>query len=199
MSTQAISRRTPSKSFNPSSYKAEALDLMKANPSLAAQSMTQLAGSKRAAERELNIATETTQDLAAFAVSSILVGLLGMLDGTIMAKRDAIIEGFETDGLIQPGEEPPSTLWKAEGIKEPGKLWFMPYNLLIPIVLGGVAVGLGAGREEDESPSTAERVFAVSATTTFGLYVASITRAAGYRFQQRRMLNAAAQTAMTGT
>lgn len=199
MSNQAIARRAPSKSFNPTSYKAEALDLMKANPTLAAQSMTQLASSKRAAERELNIATETTNDLVAFVVSTAVVGLLALLDGTVMAKRDAIIEGFEADGLIQAGEEPPSSLWKAEGIKEPGKLWILPYSLLAPIAFAAAAVGLSASRDESEPAGTMERVAAVTATTTFGLYVAGMTRAAGYRMQQRKMLNAAAQTAMTGT
>lgn len=198
MSTQAIAR-APSRQFNPASYRAEALDLMQANPALAANSMTQLARSKREAERELNIAEESTQDIVAFLASTALVAVLGMWDGSIMAKRDSIIESFEMNGLVQPGEEPPASLWKAQGVKEPGKLWILPYGLLVPVLLGAGAVALAGTRDEAEGASTLERVAAVSATTTFGVWVASLTRASGYRWQQRRMIAAGAQAQMTGT
>lgn len=204
MQTQAIQRprsngATAPRAFNPSTYRAEALELMEANPKLAAHSMTQLATTKRETERELNIAQETQADLAAFLVSTALVALIGGIDGATMAKRDALIQTFEEAGLVQPGEEPARALWKAQGVKEPGKLWVIPTALLIPAALGIGAIIVAARREENDRASVGERVLAVTATTTFGVWVAGATRAMGYRWQQKRMLTAGAQAAMTGT
>jgi len=199
MPTQAMQRRSPRKRFNPSEYRADFQDLMAVNPGLAANAATSLAKSKRAAEREVNAAEDATADIIAFLVSSGIVALVGMWDGTVMARRDAILEQMEAGGLLAAGEEPTRDLWKAQGIKEPGKLWIFPTSLLVPIALGAVAVVVAAGREEDEPASVAERIFAVSATSTFGLFVASLTRGAGYRWQQKRMIGAAVEQAMTGT
>lgn len=201
MQTQAIQRSgaTAQRAFNPSTYRAEALELMEANPKLAAHSMTQLATTKRETERELNIAQETQADLAAFLASTALVAIIGGVDGATMAKRDALIETFEEAGLIQAGEEPPRSLWKAQGVREPGRLWIFPVALLIPAALGIGAIAVAARRDENERASVGERVLAVTATTTFGLWVANATRAMGYRWQQKRMLTAGAQAAMTGT
>lgn len=208
MPSQALSRSTPvrasaartaPRAFNPSSYRAEALELMEANPKLAAQAQTQLASNYRAAERDLNAAEESTQDIIAFLASTALVAAIGMWDGTVMAKRDSIIELFEANGLIKEDEEPPRELWKAQGIKEPGRLWIFPTQLIVPILLGAGAVAAAASREENDQASTLERVLAVSATTTFGLWVAGITRAAGFRMQQKKMIAAGTWAAIQAT
>ena len=196
MPTQAMQRRSPSKRFNPSEYRTDFADLMAVNPGLAANAATTLARSKREAEREVNAAEEATADIIAFLVSSGIVALVGMWDGTVMARRDAILQTFEASGVLAAGEEPSRELWKAQGVKEPGKLWIFPTSLIVPIVLGGIAVAVAAGRDEDEPASVAERIFAVSATSTFGLFVANLTRGAGYRWQQKRMIGAAAEQAM---
>ena len=201
MSSQALQRRTPvsTRSFNPSTYRAEALELMEANPALAANSMTQLAKSKREAERDLNMAEDSTSDIVAFLASSLIVAAIGAYDGTVMAKRDQLIETFEAAGTVLPGQEPTKDVWKSAGVKEPGKLWIFPTALLVPILLGAGAVIVAGRRDEDEPATTGERILAVSATSSFGLWLASITRASGYRYQQKRMLNAGVQAAMTGT
>lgn len=201
MPAQAMTKSRSTRSFNPSEYRADFSDLMAVNPGLAANAATALARSKRDAEKQVNISDESKADIVAFGVSTLIVAAIGMYDGTVMAKRDQIIEDFESQGLIAAGEEPPADLWKAQGIKDPGKvLGFFPKSLLVPIILGVATVGAAAGREEDDPPSILERSLAVSTTTTFGLFVAGLTRAHGYRWQQKRMLAAAnAAGAMTGT
>lgn len=203
MQTQALTRSTAlpnRRDLNPAHFKAEALELMQANPALAAQSMTQLALSKRDAERELNISRESTNDLVAFAVSTGLVALIGLWDGSVMAKRDAIIAGFEEQGLIGAGDEPNAEIWKAAGVKEPGKLFgVIPMGLLVPVAFGVMSVIAAARRDERAPAGTFERVTSVTATTTFGVWVAGMTRASGYRRQQTKMVTAAAAAAMTGT
>lgn len=199
MPTQAVQKRSTSRSFNPAEYRADFQDLMAVNPGLAANAATTLARSKRDAERAVNISEESTADIVAFLVSTGIVAAIGMYDGMVTAKRDQIIEGFEADGLIAAGEEPPGDLWKAQGLKDPAKvIGFFPKALLVPILLGTATVVAASMREEDDRPGIAERSLAVSATTTFGLFIAGLTRASGYRWQQKRML-AAAQQAMTGT
>jgi hypothetical protein len=202
MSSQAMTTarsQTAPRRFNPKEYSADFHDLMQVNPKLAVNAATALAASKREIDRQLNFAEDQTSDLIAFAVSTGLVALVGWYDGSVMKRRDALIDQFEAQGLIGAGEEPPRELWKAQGVKEPGKLWIFPTSLLIPIVLGAAAIGVAAGRDEDERPSTLERTLAVTATTTFGLFVAGYTRAAGYRWQEKRMITAGTQAAMTGT
>lgn len=201
MKSQALqqtrtSTTSSARKFNPQEYRAEFSDLMKVNPGLAANAATQLAGTKRDMDRQLNAAEDSTSDIIAFIVSTGVVALVGMYDGTVQAKRDQLIEGFEANGLIGVGEEPPRELWKAQGVKEPGKLWIFPTSLLIPIALGVGAVAVAAGRDEDEPASVPERVLAVTATTTFGLFIAGLTRASGYRWQQKRMATAGAQAMM---
>jgi len=194
MSTQALSTAAPFRSlpsrreFNPSHFNAEALDLMQANPPLAAKSFTQLAVAKRDAERELNMSRESTSDLAAFAFSSGIVALVGLWDGNVMAKRDALIANFEEQGIVAPGAEPTSQVWKDAKIKEPGKLLgVVPMGLLLPVAFGTLSVIAAARRNENAPAGTFERVMAVTATTTFGVWLSGITRAHGYRRQQAKL------------
>jgi len=201
MQTQAVSRSASAlatRTWNPSAFNAEALELMKENPQLAARSMTQLAMHKRTAERELNLSTESTNDLVAFAVSSGMVALIGMWEGNVLAKRDAIIEGWELNGDLEVDTEPSPELWKAKAIPEPGKLGPIPMGLILPVLFGIGSVIAASRRDEREPASTAERVLATTATTTFGLWIANMTRAVGYRREKADLL-AKTVIAETGT
>jgi len=200
MTTQAVARRSPRKRFNPSEYRSDFQDLMTVNPTLAANAATSLAKSKRAAERELNAASDVTADLIALTISTGIVSLVGFWDGTVMARRDAILTSWEMAGTLGAGQEPDRAMWKAQGVKEPGKLFgFFPISLLIPIASFAAAMVFAGNRDEDEPAGIPERVFAVTAASTLGMWTAGLTRGGGYRWQQKRMIGAAADAAMTGT
>lgn len=188
------------RALNPQEYKAEFRDLIAVNPTLAADSATKLAMTKKNLERQLNAASEGTADIVAFLLSTGIVALVGIADGAMLAKRDAILKTWEDGGLITEGEEPPPSLWKDQKKREPGKLWIFPINLLIPIGLGTIAVVAAASRDEHERAGMFERVMAVSATSTFGLWVAGLTRGTGYRWQSNRQMGSATTgTTQTGT
>lgn len=205
MQTQAISRRLPTQApsaaparatgvrrFNPAEFKNDFLDLVKVNPGLAADTATKIAEQRSHQNRELNAASDNTADFLAFALSTGVVAAVGMWDGSIQAKRNAIIAGWETAGLVPVGTEPESGMWKTQGVKDPGKLWIIPYSLLTPIVLAGLAVGAAAARDEHDPAPWYERTLAVSAVSTWGLFIAGLTRSYGYRAQEKRMLGTAA-------
>lgn len=186
--------------LNPTEYKAEFRDLMAVNPALAADSATKLAVTKKSLERELNAAEESTIDIGAFLLSSGLVALVGFYDGTVMAKRDAIITSWELGQLIPEGTEPPSSMWKDQKVREPGKVWIFSTQFLIASAFAAVAVLRASMRDESDRAGLFERTMAVAATSTFGLWIASMTRSSGFNWQNNRALTAGTGgNAQTGT
>jgi hypothetical protein len=211
MQTQAISRHTPKapvapaaprasgvRHFNPTSFKNDFLDLVKVNPGLAADTATKIAEQRSLANRELNAASDNTADFVAFLLSTGIVALVGAWDGSIQAKRNAIISGWESAQLVQVGEEPPGSMWKEQGVKDPADLLgvsFLPYAFLTPVLLGTLAVATAAMRDEGDPAPWYERTLAVSAVSTFGLWIAGMTRKFGYHWQEKRMSAAPAAAA----
>jgi hypothetical protein len=212
MQTQAITRRLPTQApsgpaaparaagirrFNPTEFKNDFLDLVKVNPGLAADTATKIAEQRSLQNRELNAASSNTADFVAFLLSTGVVALVGAWDGSIQAKRNKIIAGWETAGLVPLGQEPDPAIWKAQAVKEPGTVlgqtWIRTVG--VPVLFGGLAVLSASMRDESDPASWYERTFAVSAISTWGLAVAGWTRSAGYRWQEKRDSAPAAQAA----
>ena len=199
MQTQAISRQIPTapaaparaigiRKFNPTEFKNDFLDLVKVNPGLAADTATKIAEQRSHQNRELNAASSNTADAVAFVLSTGIVALVGAGDGSIQAKRNKIIAGWEQANLVPMGQEPDPALWKAQSTKEPGTVLGQTWirTLGVPLALGTGAVIAAAARNESDPASWYERTLAVSAISTWGLAIAGWTRSWGYRQQEKR-------------
>jgi hypothetical protein len=187
MAKHAISKRPR---FNPSEYKEEFLDLAKTNPELAAESATKLARRKRNADDELADADATTTGLVAGLGSFAIMALVGAWQGSLRAKRAAIIAHWEEEGAAIEGVDPrttPTPFTHPNGVSDPTMLWMFPKILLPPVALA-VAAGIAAvARGKKKQAGAFERIFTMSAIATGGLAIADIVGTWAFNRKEQKL------------
>lgn len=180
--------------FNPAEYRDNAMDLIKANPELAADAVTKLARRKHNADTELKKASEGTKDLLAFFGMTGVLALVGMWNGSMAAKREALIDAWEAGGASIAGanlvdaDEP----WKHEGgVSDPKMLFFVPKLLLVPMGFG-LLWGITASMSKGKEAGTFQRFAALTTGTTAAYFVADW--AGGWMFKKKSRQLAQAPT-----
>ena len=192
MAKKAAMQRRPR--FNPTEYREDFEDMIKVNPELAAKSASQLAGKKVRAENQVADADSATRELIAFLGSTVVMGVAGWWMGSMKAKRDALIADWEAEGAESVGaslteDEAP---WDHErGVGNPTKWWFFPKLLVLPLGTGLVAMIAASMRKKGRSAGGFERTMTMSAISTFGLTIASLTGGRAYASKEKKLAKAA--------
>lgn len=193
MARTAVARR-----FNAQSYRDDALDMIKTNPELAANSMTELAGRKVRAENRVakarNQATDAQEgaaDLGGLITALVVMGATGWWAGSMDAKRDVLVADWELEGAESVGAsvtqfpEP----WNHErGVSDPTAWWMIPKLIVVPLGTGALAGILAAARNQNAPASWFERGMTFSAISTFGLVVAKVIGRIAYHRRKTKML-----------
>jgi len=187
--TSTALRRRPR--FNAKDYRSEAMDLIKTNPELAADSMTKLAGRKVRAENQVAEADNSTRDLGAAVISFALLSATGWWLGSMEAKRDLLVADWELEGAADVGanlQETPYPWDHERGVADPTTFFFVPKLLVVPVVSGAIAGIISASRPKGSDPGTWERGFTITAISSFGLMLAKVVGRFAYERKRKKML-----------
>jgi hypothetical protein len=187
MASKAMTRRPR---FNPTEYKEDFMDLMKVNPKLAADSATKLAKTKRNQDDELHSSDMATKELVAFLGTSLVMAAAGWQSAGWMAKRDALIADWETEGAESVGAtitDTPEPWDHEQGVKDPTHWWFIPKLMAYPLGFGALALISASMRKRYEAPSGFERFATLSAQSTFGLMIAQMVAGWSYKSKEKKL------------
>ena len=192
MARQAMQRR----SFNPRSYRDDFMDLIQANPTMAADSATKLAGRKVRAENQAMASDTASTDLVASMVTFLIMGGAGWWQGSMKAKRDMLVADWELEGAAEVGaslQESPKPWNHERGVANPTTWWVVPKLLVLPVGTGILAL-IAATMRKGASPGIFEKSMTLSAVGTFGLTLASLVGGYSYEMKEKKMAATAVES-----
>lgn len=188
MATKAIQRSA--RRFNPGEYRQDMIDLIKTNPELAAKSATTVASRKVRAENSAASDAEDTRNLIAAIVTFGVMGATGAWQGSMAAKRDAIIDDWELEGAERAGvslTDAPVPWSSDAGVGDPTKWWVIPKMLVVPLGTGILAVIAASMRKRGAMAGALEKSMTFSAIGTFGMTLASLVADFAYRRKEKKI------------
>ncbi len=189
--------------FNPKEYKEDFTDLAKVNPPLAAKAATDLARRKRNQDDALAESDMATKGLMAFMGTTAIMATAGWWNGSMKAKRDALIADWETEGAVGVGAstaEYPDPWDHAAGVSDPCCWWMVPKLILFPALTGGLAILAASMRPARKAPGGFERTMTMASGATLGLVIANMTAGWSYRRKEKKLMTTPVlESVKTGT
>ncbi|MCH9637714.1 MAG: hypothetical protein K0U16_07205 [Gammaproteobacteria bacterium] len=176
--------------FNGTQYKEDFLDLIKANPEMAADSAKRLAARKVRAENQVEDDETATKGVVALMVGITVTSATGWWSGGLQAKRDALVDDWELQGAESVGAAVADTPfpWQHErGVGHP-MYWFgfFPKLLLVPVVAAGWAGIAAAMRKKNQAPGYVEKAMTTTALMSFGVFAASFVGEISYVGKEKK-------------
>ncbi len=172
--------------FNPRSYREDFMDLIQANPTLAADSATKLASRKVRAENQASASSGASTDLIATLVTFVVMGGAGWWQGGMKAKRDALVADWQLEGAESVSaslQDTPKPWNHDRGASNPTTWWMIPKLMVLPLGTGLLAMIASGMRKRGAAPGAFEKSMTMSAVGTFGLTIASLV--GGYSYDKK--------------